>query len=115
VIDFVHAHGTATEANDPIELAAIESIVPEGNRVPLYSHKGALGHSLGAAGLISVVINCMSHERGIVPPNVRTTHPLPTSRVVIDRQPLHRPIRRSIAVAAGFGGAIAAVSLVSRS
>src|SRR5205823_525501 len=83
VIDFVHAHGTATEANDPIELAAIESILPPGERVSVYSHKGALGHSLGAAGLVSVVINCIAHQRGIVPPNVRTTSPLPTGRTII--------------------------------
>jgi 3-oxoacyl-(acyl-carrier-protein) synthase len=113
-VDFVHTHGTATQANDPVELAAIKSAIPPGHLVPIYSHKGALGHSLGAAGLVSVVINCIAHDRGIVPPNVRTTSPLPTTNLLIDRHPIHRPIRRSIALAAGFGGAVAAVSLTSR-
>src|SRR5204862_7358830 len=69
-VDLVHAHATGTEMNDPIELAAIESALPADQDPPaiLYSHKGALGHSLGAAGLVSVVLNCMSHHKGVVPP-----------------------------------------------
>jgi 3-oxoacyl-[acyl-carrier-protein] synthase II len=113
-VDLVHAHGTGTVANDPTELAAIESALAGTSSAPcLYSHKAALGHSLGAAGLIAVVLNVLAHERGVVPPNVRTTHPLPTDAVTISRGVQHRPIRRSLALAAGFGGATAALSLTS--
>jgi 3-oxoacyl-(acyl-carrier-protein) synthase len=117
--DLIHAHGTGTTANDEIELAAIEATVAGLNgRIPdarpvLYSHKGALGHSLGAAGLLSVVLNCQSHATGVVPPNVQTRDPLPTTRLHLCRDPVALPVRRSIAVAAGFGGAIAAVGLSS--
>jgi 3-oxoacyl-(acyl-carrier-protein) synthase len=113
-VDLVHAHGTGTPLNDASELAAVESTIVNGGTPPaLYSHKGALGHSLGAAGLASVVLNCQAHATGVVPPNVQTRDPLPTRRVVLSREALRRPVRRSIAVAAGFGGAVAAVSLVS--
>ena len=112
-VDLVHAHGTGTPLNDEAELAAIESAVREGDAPVLYSHKGALGHSLGAAGLISVALNCQAHATGVVPPNVRTHDPLPTRRVLLSRDPVRRPVRRSIAIAAGFGGAMAAVSLVT--
>ncbi|HWE04632.1 MAG TPA: beta-ketoacyl synthase N-terminal-like domain-containing protein [Tepidisphaeraceae bacterium] len=114
-IDLIHAHGTGTIANDPIELAAIERVLPQfcDNPPSVYSHKGALGHSLGAAGLVSVAINCLCHRDGIVPPNVATRDPLATRNVSL-RSDLHRrPIRRSAAIAAGFGGAIAAVTLIS--
>jgi 3-oxoacyl-(acyl-carrier-protein) synthase len=112
-VDLVHAHGTGTVANDPVELAAIESELGQGgiDTPCLYSHKGALGHSLGASGLVSVVLNVLAHRRGQVPGNVRTTEPLPTGRVLIGRTAVGRPIRRSIALASGFGGATAAVSL----
>ena len=111
-VDLVHAHGTGTPTNDESELAAIEAAVVDQPTPPaLYSHKGALGHSLGAAGLLSVVINCQSHATGLVPPNVRTIDPLPAERVTISRSPVGRTVRRSIAVAAGFGGAVAAVAL----
>lgn len=115
-VDLVHAHGTGTPVNDASELAAIESaVVCSGSDNPpaLYSHKGALGHSLGATGLVSVVLNCQAHATGTVPPNVQTRDPLPMTRVTLSRDPVRRPIRRSVAVAAGFGGAVAAVSLAS--
>jgi 3-oxoacyl-[acyl-carrier-protein] synthase II len=112
-VDVVHAHGTGTEFNDPVELAAIEATLRECDcPASLYSHKGALGHSLGAAGLVSVAINCMIHREGIVPPNVRTQSPLPVGRVSIESAPRRRSVRRSLALAAGFGGSMAAVSLV---
>lgn len=113
-VDLVHAHGTGTVANDPVELAAIEATVVPGGELPsVYSHKGALGHSLGASGLVSVVLSCEAHRRGVVPPNVQTRTPLPAERVRIEREAVVRPVRRSVALAAGFGGAMAAVSLVS--
>jgi 3-oxoacyl-[acyl-carrier-protein] synthase II len=113
-VDLVHAHGTGTPLNDEAELAAIESCVIEQAQPPsLYSHKGALGHSLGAAGLLSVVINCHAHTTGTIPPNVQTRDPLPTARVSISRDVVQRPVRRSLALAAGFGGATAVVSLRS--
>jgi 3-oxoacyl-(acyl-carrier-protein) synthase len=113
-VDMFHAHGTGTSANDQTELAAIEAVIDEHTAFPaLYSHKGALGHSLGAAGLVSVVLNCQAHASGVVPPNVQTRDPLPTGRVTLSPGAVRGPVRRSVAVAAGFGGAMAAVSLVS--
>jgi 3-oxoacyl-[acyl-carrier-protein] synthase II len=112
-IDLIHAHGTGTPANDPIELAVLESAFESAIQTPcLYSHKAALGHSLGAAGLVSIVLNTLAHQNHTVPGNVRTTHPLPTRHVTLSPTAIHRPVRRSIALAAGFGGATAAVSLV---
>lgn len=110
--DLVHAHGTGTDANDIAELSALEATLPPSPHAPaLYSHKGALGHSLGASGLISVVLNCMSHQTGIIPGNVHTFHPLDSAHVRIRQQPTEGTIERSLAIAAGFGGAMAAVSL----
>lgn len=110
-LDLIHAHGTGTEMNDAIELAVLDELTPPGVRPAVYSHKGALGHSLGAAGLVSVVINVICHRSGIIPPNVRTTDPLPVQRLAIRAASSRRQINRSLAIAAGFGGAIAAVSL----
>jgi 3-oxoacyl-[acyl-carrier-protein] synthase II len=110
-IDLVHAHGTGTLTNDPVELAAIDDTVRGTPQV--FSHKAALGHSLGAAGLISVVLNCMAHERGVIPPNARTDRPLRAERLKISRGSVRREVRRSIAIAAGFGGPTAVVGLSS--
>jgi 3-oxoacyl-[acyl-carrier-protein] synthase II len=115
-VDLVHAHGTGTEMNDELELRVVEEELPSGTEDPpvLYSHKAALGHSLGAAGLVAVVLNCLAHRQGTVPPNPRTQSPLPTTRVIFSTHPVRRAVRRSTVMAAGFGGAVAAVSLCSR-
>jgi 3-oxoacyl-(acyl-carrier-protein) synthase len=112
--DVIHGHGTGTVANDAIELNAIESVL-EGvqSRPALYSHKGAIGHSLGAAGMVSVVINCMMHRESVVPGNANLASPLPARRVELKGMSIERPIKRSLALAAGFGGPIAVVSLKS--
>jgi 3-oxoacyl-[acyl-carrier-protein] synthase II len=111
-IDFIHAHGTGTVQHDPVELAAIEPALPAGAHPPVYSHKAALGHSLGAAGLVSIVLNCLIHKNGIIPPNVNTKDPLPT-RLQISPGLLRQTVRRSLAIASGFGGALAAITLES--
>jgi 3-oxoacyl-[acyl-carrier-protein] synthase II len=110
-IDLVHAHATGTQLNDAIELSAIESCAI--GEPSIYSHKGALGHSLGAAGLISIVLNCLSHRSGIVLPNVQTHRPMPSERAHIAKESVQRSIKRSIAIAAGFGGAMGTISLAS--
>jgi 3-oxoacyl-[acyl-carrier-protein] synthase II len=113
-VDLVHAHGTGTKANDEAELAAIESALGDQPTLPsVFSHKAALGHSLGAAGLLSVVLNCQAHATGTVPPNAQTLNPLCAEGVSVSRNTVHHPVKRSLAIAAGFGGATAVVSLAS--
>src|SRR5438067_7105084 len=113
-VNLIRAHGTGTNFHDPLELAAFEDEFASDDSPPplVYSHKGALGHSLGAAGMVSVVLSCLMHREAIVPPNVQTREPLPARRVTLNREAAERRIRRSIAVAAGFGGPTAVISLV---
>lgn len=58
-IGFVMAHGTGTSKNDTTETAAIAQILqPEDREFPILvsSIKGNIGHSMGAAGGISLVV-----------------------------------------------------------
>jgi 3-oxoacyl-(acyl-carrier-protein) synthase len=111
-VDLVHAHATGTGAHDPVELSAIDDCCREQRRPPaLYSHKAALGHSLGAAGLVSVVLNWVAHQRSVVPPNAHTRDALAARHLSIEQGAQSRRIRRSIAIASGFGGPTAAVAL----
>jgi 3-oxoacyl-[acyl-carrier-protein] synthase II len=113
-VDLVHAHGTGTIINDPVELAALKStIISSANAPWIYSHKGALGHSLGASGLVSVVLNCLMHGRGQIPANIRTRDPLPVERLRIHQEIVETRIQRSLVIATGFGGPTAVVSLIS--
>ncbi|MFL0804948.1 MAG: beta-ketoacyl-ACP synthase [Agarilytica sp.] len=49
-IEYVNAHGTATDRGDIAESNATESVF--GQRIPISTLKGHLGHSLGACGAI---------------------------------------------------------------
>jgi 3-oxoacyl-[acyl-carrier-protein] synthase-1 len=59
-IDYISAHGTATDYNDEMEAKAFSRAKLEG--VPLNSYKGYVGHTLGAAGVIEAAI-CMQSMR----------------------------------------------------
>ena len=87
---FVHAHATGT-AHDRYERAAIRAVA--GPTVPIFSHKRWLGHSLGAAGLLSVALSALCHRRGLLPGGEAFTG------------------NHSITVAQGFGGHIGVVGL----
>ena len=112
-VDLIHAHGTGTTFNDPIELAAFDDLCAGESAPSVYSHKGALGHSLGAAGLVSVALSCLMHATRVVLPNVQTKKAIATRRLRISPDAKAQATRRSLAVAAGFGGPMAVISLVS--
>ena len=102
-ISFVHAHATGT-AVDAIELDVIRRTV---GAVSTYSHKGTLGHTLGAAGLVAVALSAKVHAARMLPP-------MPTLRVPLAGLNRSRELDAkdcSLILASGFGGALAAVKL----
>lgn len=59
-IDYVNAHGTATELGDIAESQATMEVL--GDRVPISSTKSFCGHTLGAAGSVEAVF-CLAMMR----------------------------------------------------
>ena len=56
-VDFVSAHGTGTVYNDAMEMAAIAACsATAAPRIPVNSIKGAIGHTLGAAGSFEAIM-----------------------------------------------------------
>lgn len=77
-IDYVNAHGTGTQANDPVETAAIKQVFGEhAYRLPVSSTKSMHGHLLGAAGAIEFAISIIAMQRGIIPPTINLSLPDP--------------------------------------
>ncbi|MCW2495769.1 MAG: beta-ketoacyl-[acyl-carrier-protein] synthase family protein [Jatrophihabitans sp.] len=63
------AHGTATPANDPAEIAAVRAVFGSAPRqVPVSSVKALTGHGLGAASAIEAVCCLLALRDGLVPP-----------------------------------------------
>jgi beta-ketoacyl ACP synthase len=68
-IDHVNAHATGTTFGDLAEARAIRDAL--GNHAPaVYAPKGALGHSMGAAGAVEAVITVQALRDGVVPPTL---------------------------------------------
>jgi beta-ketoacyl-acyl-carrier-protein synthase II len=77
-IDYVNAHGTGTQANDPVETAAIKQIFGErAYRVPVSSTKSMHGHLLGAAGALEFVVALLAMRRRTIPPTMHLRIPDP--------------------------------------
>ncbi|MDD8025054.1 MAG: beta-ketoacyl synthase N-terminal-like domain-containing protein [Acidobacteriota bacterium] len=104
------AHGTGTVYNDAMELTSIETVF--GNRrFPVFSIKGALGHTLGAAGGIETIVCARALESGSVPPTagLRTPEPRAAGRVTGGKQSLGSGV--ILNANSGFGGVNAVVVL----
>jgi len=111
-VGFVSAHGTGTRYNDAMEAAALARVFgPRG--VPVHSIKGAIGHTLGAAGAFEVVACVATLGTGVIPPTAGLVEPDP------ECEPLDLVFgsarRAAVAVAvsssSGFAGANAALVL----
>lgn len=57
-IDYISAHGTATQFNDEMEAIALNRL--DLQNAPLNSLKGYFGHTLGASGLLETIIGMHS-------------------------------------------------------
>jgi 3-oxoacyl-(acyl-carrier-protein) synthase len=73
-IGFISAHGTGTVYNDQMEMRAYRSVFTE-ETVPVYSIKGAIGHTLGAAGLVETIIAARAMQERQIPPTVNLEEP----------------------------------------
>lgn len=67
-ISFVAAHGTGTVYNDAMEINAFKAVF--GDKKPVYSIKGGIGHTMGAAGLIEMIVAMKSLRQRNIPPTV---------------------------------------------
>ncbi|MFA7344880.1 MAG: beta-ketoacyl synthase N-terminal-like domain-containing protein [Terrimicrobiaceae bacterium] len=110
-ITFISAHGTGTGYNDDMEMAAFRSLFPAR---PVFSVKGALGHALGAAGLVEILVCLRALSEGLVPPTIGLRQPDGCASGWVTECPV--PFARADSPAAlttnsGFGGINAALVL----
>ncbi len=112
-VDFVSAHGTATGFNDAMEARGLELLLgPRSSAVPVNSIKGAIGHTLGAAGAIEAVMAVRALEEGLIPPTagLQTRDPeIPLD--VVTGVPRPSRLATVLSTSSGFGGVNAALIL----
>ncbi len=112
-IEYINAHGTATEQNDSAECAAYVRVFGERlSTIPVSSVKGALGHCLCAAGAIEAAVTVLAVARGVVPPTVGYAEADPACP--IDPVPgcgRQVAVRHALSCSFAFGGNSAALVL----
>ncbi len=112
--DLVAAHATSTPAGDMEELAAIRSLLGDhAPQVSVTAIKGAIGHTIGAAGAHAAVAVIQAMLHGLVPPTINLTDPEPGVGDM-DLTPLvarARDVRVALVNAFGFGGQNSALVL----
>jgi len=114
-IDLISAHGTGTVFNDLMEHKALALALGEhAARIPLHSIKGALGHTLGAAGALEAVVCVRAIETGCIPPTVGHVDRDPAIDLdVVGSAPRKVKIRAALSTSSGFGGTNAAIVIAA--
>jgi nodulation protein E len=105
-IGYINAHGTATQANDPMEASAIRMVFGEhADNIPVSSTKSMHGHTLGAAGAIEAAATVLGMHHGMLPPTANFTELDPECDVnVIQNTAIEAQAEAAISNSFAFGG-----------
>ncbi len=105
-VDYINAHGTATEANDVVETKAIKRMFgSHARRLAVSSTKPITGHLLGASGAVETVVCALSIYHQLIP--LTLNHNDPGDGCDLDYvrgQSRPYPVRIALNLSSGFGG-----------
>jgi len=99
------AHGTGTQLNDELEAKVVEEVFAGNETLAIVGTKGALGHSLGACGLVEFILLLQMLNRQRAPATVGLSDPIAGIRARFpgpEGRPLSGPY--GVSVTLGFGG-----------
>ena len=103
---YINAHGTGTPMNDSGETRAIKiAMGDEAYKAHISSTKSEMGHALGAAGAIELIISVMTLNNGIIPPTINLDEPDPECDLnYTPNTPVKANLDIAISNSLGFGG-----------
>lgn len=104
---YINAHGTGTPMNDSGETKAIKIAMgeEEARKAHISSTKSEMGHALGAAGAIELIISVMTLNNGIIPPTIGLDEPDPECDLnYTPNTPVETNVDIAISNSLGFGG-----------
>lgn len=104
-VQYINAHGTATQGNDLSEANAIAQLFGPEHYPPFSATKSMTGHTLAASGAVEAIICCLAVQHGFIPPNLRFSTPIsgvgihPVTATLMDQD-----INYALSNSFGFGG-----------
>ena len=108
-IDYINAHGTATQYNDEMEAQAFHAL--GFSEVPIHSMKGYWGHTLGAAGVLEVLGASLCMEQNLIYKSVGYTNHGLTLPLNVVQENERRHVSHCLKTSSGFGGSNTALVL----
>jgi 3-oxoacyl-[acyl-carrier-protein] synthase II len=105
-IDYINAHGTSTPFNDKFETLAIKKVFGDrAYKLPVSSSKSMIGHCLGAAGALELIITTLAVKNDIAPPTINYETPDPDCDLdYVPNEARNLTINTAISNSFGFGG-----------
>ncbi len=108
----ISAHGTGTVFNDSMEMKAFKSVF-HGRSVPTYSIKGGIGHTMGSAGLVDIIVAIKSLKEKVSPGTVNLRDIDDEAKGWASPESSTCDSRVTISTNSGFGGINCAVVLTT--
>lgn len=105
-VGYINAHGTATPANDPAEIAAIRCVFGRhAETLAVSSTKSMHGHTLGAAGAIEALATVLALRDGVLPPTANYQQPDPECDLdIIPNEARRARVEFALSNSFAFGG-----------
>tara|TARA_R110000787_G_scaffold183014_3_gene295037 strand:- start:24171 stop:25310 length:1140 start_codon:yes stop_codon:yes gene_type:complete len=106
-IDYISAHGTATNYNDEMEAVAFSRL--KMLETPVNSLKGYYGHTLGASGLLETIIGIKSLENNTLISSLGFDVLGVSENINVIKKTKKKELNTFLKTASGFGGCNTAV------
>lgn len=107
-VGYVNAHGTGTPLGDVAEAQAVARAI---GQVPVSSIKGAIGHTIAAAGAVEAAACLAALGMGLLPGTTGLEQPDPACPVEALTAPVQREVGVMVSNSFGFGGQNASIVL----
>lgn len=102
-IDYINAHGTATNNNDLSEGLAIMKVF--GDQIPpVSSTKPYTGHTLAAAGAVEAVFVALALKHQVIFPNLNFSNQMEELSFAPQTEIIKKPLKHVLSNSFGFGG-----------